>query len=152
IDRSGDGSAGAGDRPSLAPGMSNNPTSGTTTCFGVPEKLQTVARYYDPCAFALPDLGTYGNLGANTIIGPGFVNFDFAVHKTFNFTERVNLQFRGEFFNLFNTPGFGDFARSIFRSATGGPGGTPLYNGSAGRILDTLNTSRQIQFGMKLGF
>ncbi|MGH9786822.1 MAG: hypothetical protein ACRD88_21850, partial [Terriglobia bacterium] len=154
IDRSGDGQAGAGDRPNLAPGGSNNPTSGTTTgCPGVPSgQLQTVERYYDPCAFVLPDQGTYGNLGANTIIGPGFVNFDLALHKTFDFTERVNLQFRGEFFNLFNTPNFGDFARSIFRSATGGPGGTPLYNGSAGRILATINTSRQIQFGLKLSF
>lgn len=154
IDRSGDGQGGGADRPNLAPGMSNNPVSGTTTgCPGVPAgPLQTVERYFDPCAFVLPDNGTYGNLGANTIIGPGFVNFDMAVHKTFNFTERVNLQFRGEFFNLFNTPGFGDFARSIFRSATGAPGGGPLYNGSAGRVLGTVNTSRQIQFGLKLSF
>ncbi|OFW36536.1 MAG: hypothetical protein A3J28_18735, partial [Acidobacteria bacterium RIFCSPLOWO2_12_FULL_60_22] len=123
IDRSGDGQGGGADRPDLGAGMSNNPVSGTTTgCPGVPagQKLQTVERYFDPCAFTLPAQGTYGNLGANTIIGPGSVNFDMAVHKTFNFTERLNLQFRGEFFNLFNTASFGDFARSIFRSATGG--------------------------------
>jgi len=157
ISRSQDGSGGAADRPDLIAGMNNNPTSGTTIgCAGIPagQKLGTVDRYFDPCVFALPENGTYGNVGASTIIGPGFVNFDFALHKAFNLTERTNLQFRAEFFNFFNTPNFGDFSRPIFRSATGGPGGTPLYNGSAGRILETApgNTSRQIQFGLKLAF
>ncbi|OFW36537.1 MAG: hypothetical protein A3J28_18740 [Acidobacteria bacterium RIFCSPLOWO2_12_FULL_60_22] len=146
--RSGDGEGGGNDRPDLAPGMNNNPVEGTTIgCTGIPagQKLGTPDRYFDPCVFVLPAVGTYGNIGQGTVIGPGFVNFDFAVDKTFNFTERINLQFRAEFFNLFNHANFREISRTIFRP-------TGAYNGSAGRILDTMNTSRQIQFGLKLSF
>jgi len=146
--RSQDGDTGGNDRPDLAPGMNNSPVTGTTRgCAGIPagEKVGTPERYFDPCVFVLPPLGTYGNVGQGTIIGPGFVNFDFAVNKAFNFTERINLQFRAEFFNLFNHANFRDFNRAVLRP-------TGEYNGSAGRILDTANPSRQIQFGLKLSF
>src|SRR2546422_6512436 len=44
-------------------------------------KLGTPDLYFDPCAFALPEAGFYGNLGRNTVIGPGLAHFDFAVVK-----------------------------------------------------------------------
>src|SRR6185437_8059209 len=87
------------DRPNLAPGASNNPTSGVTAgCPGVAagQKLGTSTLYFDPCAFQLQPVGTYGNLGRNTVIGPSEVNLDMVLQKNFAISERANLQFRTE--------------------------------------------------------
>jgi hypothetical protein len=139
---------GQADRPDLLPGASNNPTAGTSAgCAGVPSgsPVGTADLYFDPCVFALQEAGTYGNLGKGTVIGPGLVNVDLSLSKTFAFNERANLQFRTEIFNLFNRPNFGEFTHTGFT-------GTGARNGSAGRILDTITTSRQIQFGLRLSF
>jgi hypothetical protein len=85
-------------RPNLIPGISpvnSNWRSG-------PDSIG----YLNGNAFSLPDLGTFGNLGRNAIYGPDFWNVDFAVAKNFPLTERVKLQFRAEFFNIFNHPNF----------------------------------------------
>ncbi|MDZ4799718.1 MAG: hypothetical protein SGI92_16290 [Bryobacteraceae bacterium] len=50
---------------------------------------------------------TYGNAGRNLIQGPGEVNFDLAVYKSFRVREGIRVQFRAEAFNLMNTPNFG---------------------------------------------
>lgn len=115
------------DRPNLRPGASNNPV------LGGPDQ------YYDPSAFELPELGFYGNLGRNTLIGPGFFNLDMSLVKNTRIGERIGVEFRAEFFNLLNRANFG----------------TPdvgVFSGSAGRITYTINTSRQIQFGTKISF
>ena len=91
-------------------------------------------------------VGFWGNLGSNTVIGPGLAQFDFSVAKTISVTETMRFQFRSEFFNLFNTPAFRI------------PGNSTLYsnNGSqnvvAGRIDTTRNTERQIQLALKFIF
>jgi hypothetical protein len=59
-----------------------------------------------PSAFALPALGTFGNLAKGTLRGPGLLNFDMGIFKTFPITERWSLQLRGEFFNAFNRANF----------------------------------------------
>jgi len=138
------------DRPDLLPSFINqNLTKGTSAgCQGVPAgaRLGTPDRYFDACAFRLPDPGYYGNLGRNTLIGPGLVNFDFAAVKNTRISENKNIQFRGEFFNLFNRANFSRPAvTNIFNS-----NGTRVA--SAGIIQSTLTTSRQIQFGLKLTF
>jgi hypothetical protein len=51
--------------------------------------------------------GTFGNLGKNTLIGPGLFELDYSMKKQFDINERVNLQFRAEFFNILNHPNFG---------------------------------------------
>jgi hypothetical protein len=71
--------------------------------------------------------------------GPGQVNFDFSAFKKFELSEALTLQFRMEIFNLFNTPQLGMPVRFI---------DTP----EAGSIQNTANTSRQIQFALKLYF
>jgi hypothetical protein len=53
-----------------------------------------------------PAVGTFGNMGRNTFRDFGFRNVDFSAMKNFRFGERVNMQFRAEFFNLFNHPNF----------------------------------------------
>ena len=140
--------ANAADRPNLAPGATIH-TSGTTAgCQGVAAgtKLGTPSLWFDPCVFILPPAGTFGNLAKNAVIGPGFANVDFALKKQFDITERQNLQFRAEFFNVLNHPNFGNMITPIFAGSTG------ARNGSAGRIIDTATTSRQIQFALRLSF
>ena len=99
----------------------------------------TVDRWFDPSAFATPAQFTYGNSGRNILFGPGRTNFDFSLFKEFRITEGVKLQFRTEFFNLFNTPQF-----DLPNAAIGA--------GSAGTITGIVGTPRQIQFGLKLVF
>jgi hypothetical protein len=61
--------------------------------------------YINPAAFAAPK-GNDGNLGRDAVYGPGFWNIDFSVTKDTHLTERLNLQLRAEFFNIFNHPQF----------------------------------------------
>jgi hypothetical protein len=53
-----------------------------------------------------PSLATYGTLPRNFLRGPGYINFDFEVSKTTSITERLKLEFRAEFFNIFNHANF----------------------------------------------
>jgi hypothetical protein len=80
-------------RPDLVPGvnpiLSGNPANG----------------YLNLAAFANP-AGNFGDLGRDAIYGPGFWNADFSVTKDFSLTEKLTLQLRSEFFNIFNHPQF----------------------------------------------
>ena len=70
-------------------------------------RAQVVQEYFNIAAFQPNAIGTFGNSGRNTLFGPGYNNLDFAVMKTIPFKqEKVRLTFRGEFFNLTNTPHF----------------------------------------------
>jgi len=90
-----------------------------------------------------PNSGRFGTLGRNTFRGPAYYNFDFALIKTTPIgrrssgLERIDLQFRGEFFNLFNVVNMGLPANTILGSGFG-------------VISKTAGTSRQIQFSLKI--
>ena len=101
-------------------------------------------RYFDPAAFIQPLPGTYGNAGRNILQGPGVTETDISLTKKFSLTDRLNLQFRSEFFNVFNHTNLNTPNPVVYASATGGPSPT------AGVITSTSTTSRQIQFGLKL--
>ncbi|MBZ5592994.1 MAG: carboxypeptidase-like regulatory domain-containing protein [Acidobacteriia bacterium] len=101
-------------------------------------------QYFNPAAFLVPPAGTYGNAGRNMLIGPGVANLDASVLKTTAISERLNLQFRAEFFNILNHANFGTPNTVVFTSASAVPAPT------AGVITSTSTTSRQIQFGLKL--
>ena len=143
------------DRPNLVPGFSNNPTSGITKgcTFGttsIPASLKvgTPDLWFDPCAFAPQPLGTFGNLGRNTLIGPGMSTIDFLVNKHFHFREKHEVQFRSEFFNVTNHVNLAPpllNTRRIFDNS-----GSLV--GSPGTITQTSTPSRQIQFGLKYIF
>lgn len=62
--------------------------------------------YLNPLAFQQPADGTFGNLGRNSIYGPGFWNVDFSVAKNTKLYENLAMQLRFEFFNVFNHPNF----------------------------------------------
>jgi hypothetical protein len=100
--------------------------------------------------FASPCLGTTchpGNLSRNAITGPKFVNTDFSVIKNTKLTERFNLQFRGEMFDIFNHPNFGNPGLTFTPTST-----------TFGKITSTrfptgdFGSARQIQFSLKLKF
>lgn len=136
------------DRPDLAPGAGNNPAHGTSAgCQATPggQKLGTPDLYFDPCSFTLPAIGTYGNLARNTLLGPGLNNVDFTLGKETAIRERTTLEFRAEFFNLLNRARFGAPNTTLFNS-------NRTRNGNAGRVTNTANDNRQIQFGMKFTF
>jgi len=98
----------------------------------------TVNHWYDPTAFALPASGFQGNAGRNVITDPPFKNLDFSINRNFLITERTRLQFRGEFFNLFNHPNFGP------------PDGN-INNATAG-VITSAYDGRSIQLGLRLEF
>ena len=108
-------------------------------------KLGTPTLYFDPCAFSLPTAGVYGNLGRNTLIGPGVFNADLGLVKNTKLRERMNLEFRAEFFNLLNHANFRLPATSVFISGGG-------RNTTVGQITGTSIDNREIQFGLKLAF
>jgi hypothetical protein len=99
----------------------------------------TVQKFFDTSCFVNPATGELGNSNRTPLYGPGFVNTDFSAIKHFRIRERTGLEFRGEFFNLFNHPQFylpgQDVASSNF-----------------GRITQTVNNPRLIQFALKLDF
>jgi hypothetical protein len=105
----------------------------------------TINRWFDTsfntpdAAWATPRQYTYGNAGRNILRGPGRTNMDFSVFKHFAITERYRVQFRGEFFNLFNHPQF-----DLPNTSIGSP--------NAGVISSTVGTPRDIQFSLRLSF
>jgi hypothetical protein len=83
-------------------------------------------------------------VGRNVFTGPGLAELDFSTTKNTVLTEKLRLQFRAEFFNIFNRANFGTPNPVVFTSATTVPSPT------SGVITSTATTSRQIQFGLKL--
>ncbi|HYR87922.1 MAG TPA: hypothetical protein VE422_27830 [Terriglobia bacterium] len=112
-------------------------------------KVGTRERWFDPTAFSLPPVGELGNAGRNSLIAPGFWNIDFSALKNTRIKESLTLQFRAEFFNVFNHANWGLPNAAVFVQAPNG-GGT--YNPVAGRITTLANPMRQIQFALKLIF
>jgi hypothetical protein len=102
------------------------------------------SQYFNPNAFIQPLPGTYGNAGRDILQGPGLVETDLSLTRKLSLSERLTMQFRSEFFNVFNRTNFNTPNPVVYASATGGPSPT------AGVITSTATTSRQIQFGLKL--
>jgi hypothetical protein len=109
--------------------------------------VHTVSNWFNPCAFARAAPGELGNASRTPLSGPDFVNTDFSVIKQFALPwENMGLNFRAEFFNLFNHTQFAT------PNAAGGLG-IPDFNApSFGAINSTVNNPRLIQFGLKLTF
>jgi hypothetical protein len=107
----------------------------------LPSDQRTIDRWFDTNAFVLVTASTpnqiFGNSGVGIIRGPGLVNFDFNLSKDFALTERIQMQFRSEFFNAFNHANFGV------------PGVT--LGSGFGQIISAAD-ARIIQFALKLRF
>jgi hypothetical protein len=102
-------------------------------------------QWYNPACFRIPAVGTPGNIGRDSLVGPGLVDFDAAILKNTKIGERIDTQFRAEFFNLMNHPNFGIPTTNTF--VQGG-----AISSSAGTITTTTTFQRQIQFGFKILF
>ncbi|MGC1362249.1 MAG: TonB-dependent receptor [Silvibacterium sp.] len=69
---------------------------------------QLVNEWFDTAAFTANQIGTYGNIGKNSLRGPRLFNTDLALLKTGQVGERVSYEFRAEFYNVFNNVNFGN--------------------------------------------
>ncbi len=132
---------------------------------------RTPTEYFNPNAFIQPTVsipngsggntiyGTYGNARRDSLVGPGITELDFSAAKDTHITERLNLQFRAEFFNIPNHTNFLTPNEVVFSAAptvTTSAGVQTVVpsaiSPTAGVITATSTTSRQIQFGAKLQF
>jgi hypothetical protein len=135
------------------PDMVHNPydfsfdTAGQTALGCPTPGHQSLTCWYNPAVFVLPPLApgqtsahVFGNARDGSLVGPHQVNFDFSTSKSFAITERQQVQFRAEFFNIFNHPQFGL------------PNRNPNNNGGA-QINGTLpDNQREIQFAFRYTF
>jgi len=121
------------------------PEPGGTSC---PTQIHTIQHWFNPCAFEQAQPGELGTAARAPLYGPRFVNTDFSIIKNFplSFREAMNLQFRAEFFNLFNHPQF-------YMGGSGGSGEQDVNaQATFGVINNTVNNARLIQFALKLNF
>ncbi len=138
----------------FTPQLSYNPTNNGDTHnpvrpfvnpnFTGPAVTGSPHEWFNPAAFLAPPNGSgfYGNLGRDTLIGPGLATWDLSAIKDTQIHERLNLQFRAEFFNFLNHANFNTPNLVTFTPAGVSP--------TAGVITGTSTTSRQIQFALKL--
>jgi hypothetical protein len=132
-------------RPNLVPGVSLTPPGG-----------RSVRGWINPAAFALPG-GEFGDAPRNLLRGPGTWQIDIGAAKTFALAEHMQLEFRAEFYNIFNHPQLGQ-PQSTF---------SPSNPTGFGSIINTVNlntaivspitpvgsgTPREIQFALRLDF
>jgi hypothetical protein len=137
-----------GDRPNYS-GASGCHPSQILDVQAEPGVLGGPLQWFNPLCYALQPVGTLGNVGRDSISGPGILDLDFSIIKNTRISEKLNTQFRAEFFNVLNHTNFGQPNFMVF---TGSPGSPQVYSPTAGQIT-TLNTaSRQIQLALKLVF
>jgi hypothetical protein len=123
------------------------PVAANPLC-AAPSEIHTKAHWFNQCAFMSAPAGELGTAARAPLYGPRFVNTDFSVIKDFplSWREAMNLQFRAEFFNLFNHPQF-------FMGGVGDTGQQDINTPSSfGVINQTVNNPRLVQFALRLNF
>jgi hypothetical protein len=160
------GQGGGGARPNWAPGA----TTGSATS-NVPPGY-----FFNPSAFARPIVlagqmipssketataganGTdFGNVGRNVLRGPRQTNVDFSVIRRFRIDESKNIEFRAEFFNLFNQVNLSNPISNLNAVTSSGGSLDPatgriINPGDFGRIISASNNPRLIQFALKFNY
>lgn len=141
----------------FSPQLSYNPSNNGDTrnpvrpfanpAFAGPAVVGSPNEWFNPNAFLAPantpaNGGFYGNVGRDTLIGPGLATWDFSVLKDTRLREQMSLQFRAEIFNLLNRANFNQPNEVVFTPAGVSP--------TAGVITSTATSARQVQFGLKL--
>ena len=120
--------------PNLVMGTSNSPVLGGPN------------NYFSATSFSIPPAGTLGNLGRNTIVGPGLTDLDISVMKNTRLAEGKTLQFRADAFNLLNHANFGLPQNSIYTL------GSTVPRPDVGRITALTTPSREMQFSLRFVF
>jgi Carboxypeptidase regulatory-like domain/TonB dependent receptor len=137
---------------------------------------QSPSNWFNEACFVPSQYGTAGNLGRNVLVGPGYAETDISVTKNTRITEKVNLQLKGELFNIFNHPNFAPPAATIINPGTScGPtsniaaapvvvngvtvnGNSSCYNPTGSAITSLVGSgglpdvARQAQFSAKVTF
>jgi hypothetical protein len=103
-------------------------------------------QWFDATAFAAPPVNTIGNVGRNILGGPGVINLDASLARTFSIRERYKLQFRMDSFNFSNTPHY-DNPNTTFGSSTFGQVTT-----AGGNYGNGHGDPRQFEVSLKLSF
>ena len=113
-----------------------------------------VAQWFNVNCFAAPPAWGYGNEARvdSTLRAPGINNFDFAIFKRMMFSERYGLEFRTEFFNLFNHPQFGVPGTNFAPATDPVTGAVNNAANGFGTITSTVNNPRLIQFALRFRF
>jgi Carboxypeptidase regulatory-like domain/TonB dependent receptor len=105
---------------------------------------QTVAEYINPAAFQVQPAGTFGNVGRTSVNQPGFWNIDLSLSRIFKFTERWNLEARGDAFNVVNHGNW-------MLYTTAGTTTLAITSSTFGQVI-SYSSPRIIQLAMKLNF
>jgi len=116
-----------------------NGTGSRPNATGTVTYPHTLQQWFSPSAFSIPAPYTYGNLGRNTLFGPGRVNWDMSLFKNFVIREQTRFEFRAEAFNIFNHPQFALPNQNI-------------GNAQVGQITSTVGNPRQLQMGLRFQF
>ncbi len=114
-----------------------------------PAGVESRLAWFNKSCFQNAAIGTFGNLGRNRLRGPGYFGLDSGIYRNFPIKERLNLQFRSEFFNILNHPNFAQPNASL-----GSPAAFGTITATAGGLygLGAASDPRVIQFALKLLF
>jgi hypothetical protein len=115
-----------------------------------------VTQFFNPAAYSAPIYGTIGNVGRDTLTGPGYTDWDLALLKSARLSESTRLQFRAEFFNVLNhinlqTPNEVVYTSGPSQGTTANQTAAAVLSPTAG-VVTAAATSRQIQLALKLLF
>jgi hypothetical protein len=114
-------------------------------CLSPPHQLGSIYQWYDKTAFATPSAGRFGTCGTDSLWGPGLINVDTALNRTFPVTERIHVKFSAEGFNIANTPHHSNPTSSV-------------SSGTFMQALGIANTGREgidertFRFGLRVGW
>ena len=133
------------ERPDLVPGVSLTPPGG-----------RHIGQWINPAAFTAP-AGEYGDAPRNVARGPGTWQMDFSADKKISLTERAQLEFRSEFFNIFNHPQLGQPGSTFTPGSAGGFASITSTVNLNTAIVNPITpvgsgTPREIQFALRLDF
>ena len=129
-----------GDTANSGTVLGENPVRANTTgqpIFG--PGTHTAVAWFNPAAFTTPAAFTFGNVGRNSVYGPGTQTLDLALSRTIALTEKANFQFRAEAFNALNKTNLGTPNRFV---------NTPQF----GTITMAMTTGREIQLSARVSF
>jgi hypothetical protein len=129
-----------GDTANAGTLLGENPIRANSTGQPIfPSGTRNSTLWFNPAAFASPAAFTFGNVGRNSVYGPGLQTLDLAIYRGFSLTERARLEIRGEFFNALNHTNLGTPNRFV---------NTPQF----GTITEAATPGREIQLGARISF
>jgi hypothetical protein len=129
-----------GDTANAGTVVGENPIRANTTREKIfPSGTRNSTTWINPKAFATPPAYTYGDVGRNSVYGPGLVSMDLAVSRSFNLAEKAQFEMRGEFFNALNHTNLGTPNRFV-------------NTANFGSITEVSTPGREIQVSARISF